>query len=118
MAFDENIVKRVRSVLISKGITFTEKKMFSGICFMVEDKMCAGTHIDKNSSQSYLLCRISPEDYEAALLRNDCIPMEFTGKSMKGYVFVLEKGFQSDTDLAHWLKLCLDFNPLAKKSKK
>lgn len=118
MAYDESTILRIRTIFTDKGISFIEKKMFSGICFMVGDKMCTGTHIDKKSGQNYLLCRISENDYEKSIGRDDCIPMDFSGKSMKGFIFVLEKGFQSDTDLAHWLQLCLDFNPLAKKSKK
>jgi len=44
--------------------------------------------------------------------------MEFTGRGMKGYVFVTEAGVESDHDLANWVQKCIDFNPLAKKSKK
>ncbi len=118
MAYDENIVQRIRTIFSNKNIIFTEKKMFSGVCFMVDDKMCTGTHIDKKSGQNYLLCRIGENDYENSINRDDCIPMDFSGKSMKGFIFVLEKGFQSDNDLSYWLQLCLDFNPQAKKSKK
>lgn len=118
MAYDEVLAGRIRTFFHSKGVTFTEKKMFSGVCFMVDEKMCTGTHIHKTNGQNYLLCRISDEDYEQAMLRDDCVPMDFTGKPMKGYMYVLENGLQSDTDLAHWLQLCLNFNPKAKKSKK
>jgi len=37
---------------------------------------------------------------------------------MKGYIFVTQDGFKSAKDLHYWLQLCLDFNPLAKASKK
>jgi hypothetical protein len=118
MPFDKQIVKRIRLVLDEKGASFSEKQMFSGICFMVAEKMLCGTHIDKKSGESYLLCRVGKEAYETAIERDDCIPMEFTGKAMKGYVFVLESGFRNKRELSYWLQLCLDFNPKAKKSKK
>lgn len=118
MAFDENTARRIREFFYDKEVAFTEKKMFSGICFMVDEKMCCGTHIDKKTGDNLLLCRIGEDKYETVIERDDCIPMEFTGKPMKGYVFVLENGFHSNKKLAYWLQLCLDFNPLAKKSKK
>ena len=44
--------------------------------------------------------------------------MDFTGRPMKGYVFVDPLGFDMDDDLEYWIQLCLDFNPIAKSSKK
>ncbi len=118
MAYKEETAQRIRLTLLTKGVEFTEKKMFSGICFMVDDKMCCGTHLDKKTNEDLLLCRIGEANYESALEMNDCIPMEFTGKPMKGYVFVTENGFSKDQDLSRWLQMCVDFNPLAKKSGK
>lgn len=118
MAYSEEKADRIRTVLAEKGIAFTEKKMFSGICFMVDDKMCCGTHTDKKMGEELLLCRIGEEAYEKSLETEHCIPMEFTGKPMKGFVFVTENGCNTPKKLAHWVQLCLDFNPLAKKSKK
>ena len=83
---------------------------------MVDNKMCCGTHIDKKTGENLLLCRIGEGEYKKAIERNDCLPMNFTGKEMKGFVFVTEEGFQNN-NLAYWLQLCLDFNPLAKRSK-
>lgn len=118
MAYDELAADRIRQVLHEKGAKFSEKKMFSGICFMVDDKMCCGTHIDKKTGDNFLLCRIGDEAYEAALEKENCIPMNFTGKPMKGYVFVTGNGVDDNAKLAEWLQLCLDFNPKAKSSKK
>ncbi|HLP64885.1 TfoX/Sxy family protein [Flavobacterium sp.] len=118
MPYNEALAIRIRNAFYEKNIVFTEKKMFSGICFMVDDKMCCGTHVDKKNNEDVLLCRIGENEYEKALEIVNCIPMEFTGKPMKGYVYVTENGIKSPKDLEHWLQLCLDFNPLAKKSKK
>jgi hypothetical protein len=118
MAFNENTVQRIREFFQQKNADFYEKKMFSGVVFMVDDKMCCGTHIDKETGEDFLLCRIGEQAYSKALEMENVIPMEFTGKAMKGYVFVTENGHKSAKDLKHWLQLCLDFNPLAKASKK
>jgi hypothetical protein len=58
MAFNENSLHRIREILLEKEIDFSEKKMFSGVCIMVDDKMCCGTHIDKKTNEDLLLCRI------------------------------------------------------------
>lgn len=118
MAYNETSVQNIREMLLEKGADFIEKKMFSGICFLVDDKMCCGTHIDKKTGEDLLLCRIGESAYESALERDGCIPMEFTGKPMKGFVFVTEDGIRNRKDLEYWIQLCLHFNPLAKKSKK
>lgn len=118
MAYNEESAQSIRQVLLEKGADFTEKKMFSGICFLVDDKMCCGTHIDKKTGGDMLLCRIGESVYEHALEQPGCIPMEFTGKPMKGFVFLTEEGIRSRQDLEKWIQLCLDFNPLAKKNKK
>ena len=79
---------------------------------MVDDKMCLGIVRDT------LMARIGPEAYEEALQREGCREMDFTGRPMKGYVFIEPEGVDLDSDLDHWVDLCLEFNPLAKSSKK
>jgi len=118
MAFSEETLNRIREILFDKEIIFSEKKMFSGVCIMVDEKMCCGTHIDKKTNEDLLLCRLSEEEYEKALEQPDCIPMEFTGKPMKGYIFVTRNGFNTKQKLSDWLQLCLAFTPFAKSSKK
>jgi hypothetical protein len=118
MAYNENTAQRIRKILQYRNAPFFEKKMFSGIVFMVDEKMCCGTHIDKKTGEDLLLCRIGENAYGEAIVRDDVIPMEFTGKPMKGYVFVTEAGTRQNKDLSYWIQLCLDFNPLAKISKK
>ena len=85
---------------------------------MVNDKMCCGTHIDKKSNEDLLFCRIGEGEYEKALENSHCVPMEFTGKPMRGYVYITEDGFNTKKKLGYWLQLCLQFNPLANSSKK
>jgi len=112
MPYDELLADRIRNTLKEKRVATTEKKMMGGLCFMVDDKMCVG--IVKNE----LMARIDPEIYGEALSKKGCKEMNFTGRPMKGFVFVEPEGVDLDTDLEYWIDLCLDFNPKAKSSKK
>ena len=112
MAFDENLADRVRDELDAQKVTFNELKMMGGLCFMVDDKMCVGAVGDQ------LMARIDPDIYTEALKREGASEMNFTGRPMKGYVFVNPDGTDMDNDLAYWVELCVEFNPFAKSSKK
>lgn len=112
MAYNEKLADRVADYFTSKKVVFNSKKMMGGLCFMVDDKMCVGVESDR------LMARIGTDTYELALQKNGCAEMNFTGRPMKGYVFVQAESVDFDEDLEYWLQLCLDFNPLAKSSKK
>lgn len=112
MAYDEFLADRVRNVLRDRRADFREMKMMGGLCFMVDEKMCVGLVKDQ------LMARIDPDEYQSALQRPGCSEMNFTGRPMKGYVFVNAEGTDSDDDLDYWVELCLEFNPRAKSSKK
>jgi TfoX/Sxy family transcriptional regulator of competence genes len=112
MAYDEYLTERVRQVLQEKHILSEEKKMMGGLCFMVDDKMCAGIMSDK------LMVRINPVNYESSLSKPNVSAMEFTGKPMKGFLFIQPEGIDNSDDLSNWVQQCVDFNPLAKSSKK
>lgn len=112
MAYDEYLADRIHRVFKEKKVEYLAKKMMGGLCFMVDDKMCVG--IAKNE----LMARIGPEVYQETLKREGCKEMNFTGRPMKGYVFVDAEGVDMDEDLEHYIQLAIDFNPLAKSSKK
>ncbi len=118
MAYCELIAERVRLAFELQGASFEEKKMMGGLCFMVDGKMCCGIHFDKKQQTDLLMARIGEEAYEAALEKEGVHPMDFTGRPMKGYVFVTPEGYGEEEHLAYWIGLCLTFNPLAKASKK
>jgi len=118
MAYDEFLADRTRHILGQKSIYFEEKKMMGGLCFMVDEKMCCGLLTNKTTGESVLVARIGIDNYENALKKPHCSEMNFTGRSMKGFVFVSAGGIDLDDDLNYWIQLCLDFNPFAKKSKK
>jgi hypothetical protein len=118
MAYDEFIADRIRQVLREKKTSFTEKKMIGGVVFMVDGKMLCGTHIDKKYGDSLLMVRIGEEAYAREKDHIAVLPMDFTGRPMKGYAFITPEGFDSDKDLERWVQLCLEYNPIAKASKK
>lgn len=83
---------------------------------MLNDKMCVGIIKDE------LMCRINPDMYEAVLEKKGCRPMDFTGRPMKGWIVVDERGMKNKRDFDYWIDLALDFNekvkPYKKKKKK
>ena len=117
MAYDEHLADRIRQCFQEKSTEVVEKNMMGGLCFMLNEKMCCGIHFDKKRQIDLLMARIGEEAYVEAIERVGCHPMDFTGRAMKGYVFVDETGFGEDEDLNYWLQLAIDFNPLAKASK-
>jgi len=112
MPYDENLADRVQRILQDKEANFYDKKMFGGLCFMVDDKMCIGVMGNK------LMCRVGPNAYQNALSKQGCEIMDFTGRPVIGYVYVYDDVLASYNNLAYWIDLCLTFNPEAKKSKK
>ncbi|MGB5481204.1 MAG: TfoX/Sxy family protein [Eudoraea sp.] len=118
MAYDEYLADRIRQILKSLGSDFTTKKMMGGLLFSVDDKMLCGIHIDKKYGDSLLMARIGEEAYSIEIEKAECLPMDFTGRPMKGYIYVTQDGWDLDKDLEYWIKLTLAFNPLAKASKK
>ena len=118
MAYDEFLGDRIRQIIESMHVDFFEKKMMGGLLFMVNDKMFCGIHFSKKRNTNLLMARIGEKATTEALNKTGCQPMDFTGRPMKGFVFVTPEGYDTDDDLEYWLKLCLAFNPEAKATKK
>ncbi|WKX75273.1 TfoX/Sxy family protein [Zobellia laminariae] len=119
MAYDEYLADRCRQILKQKHVYYEEKKMMGTLCFMVDEKMCFAITIDKDSESSRMMARIGRDNYDNILRLPHCRPMDLTGrKMMKSYIYVDADGMDTDEDLEGWIQLCLDFNPLATKSKK
>lgn len=111
MAHDSRLAERVNDALADRRVSFEEKAMLGGLCFMVNDKMCLGV------SDNRLMVRLDPAVESDALQHPRCHPMDFTGRPMKGYVFVHAEGHNSEAQLRHWIGLAPAFNPKAKSSK-
>jgi TfoX/Sxy family transcriptional regulator of competence genes len=105
MAFDQGLAQRIREVLAHPlgPADITEKKMFGGLAFLVKGNMFVGI------VHEALMARVGLDAYERALAATHVRPMDFTGRPMKGYVFVDPEGLAEDSDLAGWVTLCLEF---------
>ena len=97
MAYDVHLADRVRPILKDVG-EFSEKKMFGGLAFMVNGRMCCGV------LKTDLVLRLTPEEADAALREPHTRPMDFTGKPMKSMIYVSAIGTDSDEDLAAWVE--------------
>jgi TfoX/Sxy family transcriptional regulator of competence genes len=111
MAYDENLADRVRETLAELP-NVEEKEMFGGVCFMVNEKMCAGVMKEE------LMCRVDPSLMAQLLEKPGCSQMDFTGRPMKSYVLVTKEAIKTKKQLDCWIDLCLEFNKKAKASKK
>lgn len=111
MAYDPDLAARVRQWFHSQGVAIEEKRMMGGLCFLANGKMCLGVESDR------LMVRLDPDLYEAALQRPGCRPMDFTGRPMKGFVWVTRDTVNTAQTLHEWASLALEFNPRAKSSK-
>jgi hypothetical protein len=113
MAYSDELADRVREYLSKvPKLKVEEKKMFRGLAFMVNGKMCV------NVSGENLMCRFDPDLTDDLAERNGYLPMVMKGKAMKGYCYVEPMGFKGKKDFEFWVNLCLDFNGRAKASKK
>lgn len=102
MAYDAGLAQRIREVLANRpGIT--ERSMFGGLAFMVDGKMFVGVQ------GSTLMARVGPDRHQDALAVVHVREMDFTGRPMKGYVYVDPAGLTEDRDLAAWVQWCVDY---------
>jgi TfoX/Sxy family transcriptional regulator of competence genes len=102
MSYDEKLAARVRAVLSARD-DVVEKRMFGGLCFMVSGAMCCG--LTKNG----FMVRVGAERYDEALAQPHARPMDFTGRPLKGMVYVAPEGIGSDAALGRWIRRGLAF---------
>ncbi len=97
MAYDLGLADRIRVVLGRLG-DFSERKMFGGLCFLVNGHTCCGI------VKSDLMLRLTPEIAAASLHEPHTRPMDFTGKPMKSMIYVEATGIDSDSSLERWVR--------------
>ena len=102
MAYDEGLAERLREVLVDVP-DVTEKKMFGGLCLLVQGNMCCGI-VDET-----LMVRVGPDQYETCLTIPHTREMDFTGKPLKGLIYVDPEGIAEDEDLTSWVDRCMTF---------
>ncbi|MEP6468073.1 MAG: TfoX/Sxy family protein [Parafilimonas sp.] len=111
MAINEHLSEKVRNAL-AKISGVTEKKMFSGIAFMVNDKLCITV------GNNRIMCRVDPSLQEQLIQKTGCTTVVMKERNYKGYVWVNETALETKKQLDYWVKLALEFNPKAKSTVK
>ena len=117
MAYDQGFAERVRLAFADHDVIAIEKKMMGGLCFMVKDKMCVGVDKDKQG-EDRLMVRLDPNDYENWLAQPGARAMDFTGRPMKGFIYLSADAVGEDVGLDLWISRALDYNPKAKPGRK
>lgn len=113
MAYDTNLVDRVREYLSEiPNIGIEEKEMFNVLNFMVNGKTCVCV------SGENLMLRFDPSRQAELSEKDGYETMLMKGKEYKGYCYINPDGFKDKKDFEFFLNLCLDFNKVAKSSKK
>lgn len=102
MPFDEKLAERLR-VLLKDQRSLKEKRMFGGLAFMLNGHMCCGIVGDD------FVVRTGPDKFEAALSRPHARPMDFTGRPMRGFVYVAPPGYRLTRDLKSWTRMGIQF---------
>lgn len=104
MAYDAELASRL-SAALSKASrkTAIEKKMFGGVAFMIDDKMCVGVY------ESRLMVRVGPQMHDRAINEPGAGVMDFTHRPMLGFLFVDSSGYRTDQDLDKWVRWALDY---------
>lgn len=103
MVYDENFAERVGNLLMTQR-DFDEKKMFGGLTFMVNGHMSMGV-MEKD-----FMLRIGKEKYQTALSKPNTREMDFTGKSMNGFIYISIDGLKDDKLLFEWIMMGLEYN--------
>src|SRR5271170_6961596 len=102
MGYDEDLATRIRHATAGEpGVT--EKRMFGGLAFLLRGKMFCGIVKEE------LMVRVGLERFDEFLQQQDVRPMDFTGRPMKGYLFVEPAGCRTEKDVRYWVKLGIQF---------
>lgn len=102
MAYDELLANRIRNIFTGRK-DVSERKMFGGLCIMIGGHMCCGI------VGNVLMARVGPDHYENALKQPNVRLMDFTGKPMRGMIYVNPPGIKTDTQLQKWVTICEAF---------
>ncbi len=102
MAYDEQLAERVRATVADRD-DISEKPMFGGLCLLAHGNMFAGVQSDS------LMLRVGPDRYDEALDGPNARVMDFSGRAMRGYVYVDPPGIETEAQLREWVELSLDF---------
>ena len=97
MSFDEELAARIRHAVRDRT-DITERRMFGGLSFLRHGKMCCGI------VGHDLVVRVLHEEMPSVLRRAHVRPMDFTGKPLRGFVYVAPRGVATDDQLLEWIR--------------
>lgn len=109
MAYSEHLAERIRLRLRNASIT-TEKRMMGGLVFMVNNNMCVGVNKEKSTGQDRLMVRVGKDSHDVLVAKPGAREMAFTGRNMRGFLFIDPEGFDSEEGLDFWMEQALTFN--------
>ncbi|MEZ5779529.1 MAG: TfoX/Sxy family protein [Paracoccaceae bacterium] len=101
MAYDEGLAQLLRDELADEPIV--EKKMFGGICFMLNGNMLCGVH------KGGAMFRVGKENEAAALAVPGAGPMMMTGRKMSSMIDLAGEAAADDARRARIMTLALGF---------
>ena len=102
MPYDQRQATRLRRALADR-LDIEEKSMFGGLAFMAHGHMCCGL------VQTRLMVRVGPDAYERLLEEPHAGPMDFTGRPMRGFLYVEPAGVATAPALRTWVGRALEF---------
>ena len=102
MAFNEIIGARIRDIFISKGIEFEEKRMFGGLGFMYRNKMSCGV------IKEQMVTRVVDAKFPIEIAKENVSEMDFTGKALRGFLYVNQEGLVNDNDVEYYVLLGIE----------
>lgn len=111
MAYNEKIADKIR-IALNGTKNLVEKKMFGGIAFMVNDKMCLGVYKDD------IMLRCEPERMEELLSKQGVRPFDLTSKPMKGWLLINEDGISTKKNFDYWIQIAVESSKKTTTKKK
>ena len=111
MAYNEKLAERIRTAMAHLP-DVKEKRMFGGLAFMLDDKLCVTAGTDR------MMLRIDPALHDEAVKKQGCSTVLMKGREYRGYVHVNEDSLKNNKDLKYWVGLAIEYNKIAKSSKK
>ena len=97
VAYDEALAERIRALLRNRR-DVAERQMFGGVAFMMRGRMGCGI------VGSTLMVRVDPTDADRLLRAPHARPMDFTGRPMRGFLFVDPPGVATAAGLRAWIR--------------
>ncbi len=97
MAYSEQLADRTRAALVASR-DLEERLMFGGLAFMVNGHMCCGILGED------LMVRVGPDLYQSSLAQPHTREMDFTGKPLKGMVYIVSEGLETERQLGQWVQ--------------